>query len=277
MILETFVAVNSALIATRAINTKIEQKMREKILTEGLYHVTTEESAEKIMESGHIRPSNNLLSLGRKKCFFFAGTPSYKDLASNCASEAKKYEFKAVKLNPNEEELSKFRQRTFNDDSITFAGKCYLPEERTEVVDLVLDIDEKGNIFTREKTEEELQNKYIPKDELVQKLNTLSGNNIAGIMGKAYFAEYKTVGEKLWNKILDLKNRITNSNTLKLPEDKTNRQEKTSTNNEEKSMADMLEKCTYDDKEVSENYIETKEKTEQEQNLIIEDEERLCE
>jgi len=60
-----------------------------------------------------------LLSLGRKKCFFFAGTPSYKDLASNCASEASKLEFKAVKLMPNEEELSKFKQRSFNYDSIT--------------------------------------------------------------------------------------------------------------------------------------------------------------
>lgn len=276
MVLETFAAVNSALIATRAINTKIEQKMREKILTDGLYHVTTEESAEKIMQSGHIRPSNNLLSLGRKKCFFFAGTPSYKDLASNCASEARKYEFKAIKLMPNEEELSKFRQRTFNDDSITFAGKCYLPEERTKVVDLVLDIDEKGNIFTREKTEEELQNKYIPKDELVQKMNTLGSNNIAGIMGKAYLEEYNTVGQKIWSKIMNLKEKITNSKTLKLPQENTNRQENAGIN-EENRMADMLEKCTYDDKEVSDNYIETKEKTEQEQNLIRENEGRLCE
>lgn len=63
MILETFAAVNSALFITRAINTKIEQDMREKILSDGLYHVTTEESAEKIIESGHIRPSNMLLSL----------------------------------------------------------------------------------------------------------------------------------------------------------------------------------------------------------------------
>ena len=107
-----------------------------------------------------------LLSLGRKKCFFFAGTPSYKDLASNCASEASKLEFKAVKLMPNEEELSKFKQRSFNYDSITQVGKYYLPEERTKVADLVLDIDEKGNIFTREKTEQD-QNLIIEDEERV--------------------------------------------------------------------------------------------------------------
>ena len=276
MILETFVAVNSALFVTRAIHTKIEQEMREKILSDGLYHVTTEESAAKIMESGHIRPSNMFLSLGSKKCFFFAGTPSYKDLASNCASEATKYEFKAVKLMPNKEELSKFRQRSFNDDSITFKGKCNLSEERTKIVDLVLDIDEKGNIFTREKTEEELENEYIPKAELVQKMSSLTNNNVVGIMGKAYFEEYNTVGKKIWNKIKKLTDKITNSKTLKLPEEKTTTQEKAYIN-EGKNMTEMLENCTYDEKKVSENYVETKEKTEQEQNFIIENEERVCE
>jgi len=276
VILESFVAVNSAMFVTRAINTKIEQKMREKILSDGIYHVTTEENADKIMESGHIRPSNMLLSLGRKKCFFFAGTPSYKDLASNCASEAKKYEFKAVKLMPNEEELSKFRQRSFNDDSITFVGKCNLPKERTQIVDLVLDIDEKGNIFTREKTEQELDKEYIPKDELVQKMNTLTNNNVIGIMGKAYLNEYNTVGKKIWSKIMNLKDKITNSKTLKLPEQNTHMQTEI-TDNKQNSMTDMLEKCTYNEKEVSENYTEKEEKIQQEQNLIREEEERVCE
>ena len=202
MVLETFAAINSALLATRAINTKIEQDMRNKILADGLYHVTTAENAEKIMESGHIRPSSNILSLGSKKCFFFAGLPSYRDLSSNCASEASKYEFKAIKILPNSEELSNFRQRSFNDDSITFKGRCDLPEERTQIVDLVLDIDEKGNIYTREKTEEELE-KYIPKEELVQKMQELGSNNTLGIMGKAYLTEYKTVGQKLIKKLAD--------------------------------------------------------------------------
>lgn len=273
MILETFAAVNSAMFVTRAINTKIEQNMREKILSDGLYHVTTEESANKIMESGHIRPSSIFLSLGRKKCFFFAGTPSYKDLASNCASEATKFEFKAVKLMPNEQELSKFRQRSFNDDSITFVGKCELPEERTKIVDLVLDIDEKGNIFTREKTEEEIENEYVPKDELVSKMNNLASNNVVGILGKAYFREYGTVGKKLWDKLVNLKERITNHKTLKLPAENIDKLNNIET--KENDMKEMLEKYTCDEMEVTENY--SNKNIEKQVELNREDEGRICE
>lgn len=203
MILETFVAVNSTIIATRAINTKIKKEMKEKILKDGLYHVTTEENAKMIMKSGYIKPSGNIASYGRKKCFFFAGIPNYKDLCSNCTFETIKYEFKAVKVSPNEEELSKFRQRSFNDDAITFKGKCNLPEERAKVVDLVLDIDEKGNIFTREKTEKELE-KYEPKEELVKEMKKLSNSIRTLATGKAYINEYKTIGGKIFDKLKNI-------------------------------------------------------------------------
>jgi len=270
MVLESFIAVNSAMLATRAINTKIEQDMKDKILDEGLYHVTTAENAQKIIESGHIKPSSNILSLGSKKCFFFAGLPSYKDLASNCASEAAKYEFKAVKLNPNSEELSKFRQRAFNDDSITFKGRCDLPEERTEVVDLVLDIDEKGNIYTREKTEEELE-KYIPKDELVQKMQELGSNNMLGVMAKSYIREYKTVGQKIIKKLTDIKNRFVKRQNLSLPEIniKDNQCDFTKENN----ISDELKNDTYS---IEESYINDKILDEkEEQSLNVENKELI--
>lgn len=43
----------------------------KKIVEEGLYHVTTKESADKILESGVLNLSNVLLSLGIPKVFFF--------------------------------------------------------------------------------------------------------------------------------------------------------------------------------------------------------------
>ncbi len=265
MILQSFVAINSAILATRAINTKIEKDMREKILTDGLYHVTTDENAQKIMESGHIRPSNIILSGGTRKCFFFAGLPSYRDLASNCASEATKYEFKAIKLNPNNEELSKFRQRSFNDDSITFKGKCELPEERTQVVDLVLDIDEKGNIYTREKTEAELE-EYVPRPELVQKMQELGNNNMIKVMGKAYLREYKTVGQKLLKKINDFKDRLTKNKRLELAEENVN---VSNEQNEikENSIAEELKNSTYTIEEAYINDKQLEEKDEQDLNI----------
>ena len=268
MILQTFVAVNSAILATRAINTKIDEEMKDKILDDGLYHVTTAENAEKIMESGHIRPSGIILSGGTKKCFFFAGLPSYRDLSSNCASEATKYEFKAIKLLPNNEELSKFRQRSYNDDSITFKGKCELPEERTQVVDLVLDIDEKGNIYTREKTEEELE-KYIPKPELVQKMQELGNNNMFKVMGKAYLREYKTVGQKLAKKIAEIKDRLTNKK-LELPGANIKEDEYKCS---EKDISQELKNSTYTVEEAYKNDKMFEEK--EEQNLHIENKELI--
>jgi hypothetical protein len=47
MILQTFVAANSTIIASRAINAKVKEDMKQKILSDGLYHVTTEDAAKK--------------------------------------------------------------------------------------------------------------------------------------------------------------------------------------------------------------------------------------
>ena len=253
MILETFIAVNSTVLATRAINTKIEKDMKEKILSDGLYHVTTAENAKKIMEAGYIKPSNTILSLGKKKCFFFAGLPSYRDLSSNCASEASKYEFKAIKLEPNNEELSNFKQRTFNDDSITFEGRCDLPLDRTQVVDLVLDIDDKGNIYTREKTEEELK-EYVPNPKLVEKMSS----NIISIMGKSYVNEYKTVGKKLIGKLKAFRDRITRKKVPMLAETDNLEQDLRQDMQVPATYTNDLRKQVYEQQEISDNYIEGK-------------------
>lgn len=249
MVLETFIVVNgTTIIATRAINTKIEKEMKEKILKDSLYHVTTEENAKKIMESGYIKPSGNIASYGRKKCFFFAGAPSYKDLCSNCTSETMKYEFKAVKVSPNEEELSKFKQRSFNDDAITFKGKCNLPEERAKIVDLVLDIDEKGNIFTREKTEAEME-KYEPKPELVKKMDELGNSNIILATGKAYVNENKTIGSKVISKLKNIFRR--KDKTEYLPKVNENVANEVS----EENMLSDLKESVYNEKEIQNQYM----------------------
>lgn len=271
MILKTFIAVNSAILVTRAINTKIDESMREKILSDGLYHVTTEENADKIMRLGHIKPSSNLLSLGSKKCFFFAGLPSYKDLASNCASEASKYEFKAIKIMPNAEELSKFKQRSFNDDSITYKGKCELPDERTKIVDLVLDIDDKGNIYTREKTQEELEKQYIPSDELVKKMKSLAKSNVIGVMGKAYISEYKTVGRKISTKLSSLKDILMGKKQIKLPKGNSDNVNYGDIQNDSNNIIDDLGADVFDIEEIYGNYNQEKNESE----ISVESKERV--
>jgi hypothetical protein len=91
------------------------------------------------------------------------------DICRNTASFANQYEFNAVKLNITHDELARFKQRTFNDEAIIYEGKCYLPNERVEIIELVLDLNKGNNIIIRPKTEKE-KKQYIPSPQLIQHL-----------------------------------------------------------------------------------------------------------
>lgn len=229
MILETFIAINSGIIASKMIHTKIEEQMNEEIIEKGLYHVTSEENADLILESGYIKPSNNFISLGRKKCYFFAGQPSYTDLCRNVASSSTNYEFCAVKIDlkkdadsneiPKEKAkqiLSSFRQRSFNDDSITYKGRCNLKDKCATKVQMVLDLDEKGNIISREKTKDEIEKgKYIPSNELIEKLNIEKNNNLMKNLIKSYPKEVTHTYSKIFSKFKSIiSTRKTKTNLL---------------------------------------------------------------
>ena len=74
MLLESFIAMYGiSFFATKAIYTKLDKskEIHEEALNQGLYHITSEENCDKILKSGHIKPSNIISSLGRRKTFFF--------------------------------------------------------------------------------------------------------------------------------------------------------------------------------------------------------------
>ena len=188
MILESFIVANgvanTVAILSKMVHTKVEndKEMTDKILSDGIYHVTTLENANKIIGSGHIRPSGNFASYGRKKCFFFAGTPNYENICINCKTSALNYEFSAIKVMPNKEELASFKQRSLNDGAITFLGKCDLPENRANIVQMVLDLDKDNKVISREKTEEEIEKgEYIPSKILSDKLKINKNQNFEAI------------------------------------------------------------------------------------------------
>lgn len=194
MILETFLVANTTILATKMIYTNIDkvEDVKKNIVNNGIYHVTTSEAADKIMESGHIRPSSNMLSMGSKKCFFFAGMPSHENLATNVASESNKYEFSAIKVDLDESNISKFKVRKYSDNAIVCKGKCDLEQNKVRKVQLVLDLNEKGEVYTREKTTEEIEKgDYVASKELVDKL-ALKENKLTVVenMGKAYLREF---------------------------------------------------------------------------------------
>ena len=163
------VPVNLAALSTKMIYSKIDdaKEIKDIALNEGLYHVTSEENCDKILESGYLKPSNNLISLGRRKTFFFAVAPDYDTLMQNVGS-TNTYEFSALRVKMNEEQLKNYRVRKYSDNAVVCDGKCELKDKQVQKVAMVLDIDEKGNIFTREKSDDE---EYTPKQELVDKLN----------------------------------------------------------------------------------------------------------
>lgn len=200
MLLETFLAVNCAIVSSKMIYTKTEknEEIEKNILEQGLYHITTPEAAEKIMETGYIKPSGNISSLGSKKCFFFAGTPDYQSLIQNVAN-IKGYEMTAIKLNPTAEQLSSYKVRSYHDNAVIYKGECILEDKQAQKVTLVMDIDEKGKIFTREKTQEEIEKGTFEPKEEVKKQLPLEDNlwKQAESLGKSYLHEL----EILWSNI----------------------------------------------------------------------------
>lgn len=207
MLLETFLAAQCAMLSTKMIYTPAEKnkKIEKDILEQGLYHVTTQKAADTILETGYIKPSNSLISLGSKKCFFFAGTPDYQTLIQNVANIGD-YEITAIKVNPTQEQLKSYKVRSYNDNAVIYKGKCTLEDKQVEKVALVIDIDEKGTLFTREKTKEEIEKgTYEPREEVKQKLRMQSMPvQMVGNMGKSYINEYKN----LWSHIKGIAQKI---------------------------------------------------------------------
>ncbi len=169
MLLESFIAMYGiSFFATKAIYTKLDKskEIHEEALNQGLYHITSEENCDKILKSGHIKPSNIISSLGRRKTFFFAGTPNFDALSQNVSIT--QYEFNAIKVKPTEEQLKQYKVRKYRDNAVIYDGQCNLDDKQVEKVKLVLDIDKNGKVFSREKGKDE---DYHPSKELLEKIN----------------------------------------------------------------------------------------------------------
>lgn len=145
MILETFLVLALSFLSTKGIYAKVvdNHAVFQKILNEGLYHVTTQEKAEKILSDGIIRASNIHMSLGREKTFFFAGCRTYQELESNCNKIMGRDDLVALKIHLTYEELAlNFKERILNDHAIIYEGSYTLPEGRCEITHLSIQRNE---------------------------------------------------------------------------------------------------------------------------------------
>lgn len=208
MIIESFLILNTSILATKMIYKGVVDyhDTYNKIINNGLYHVTSKENALKIINDGVLNPSGYINSLGNKKTFFFAGIPTLNDLSTNCAYELNNETLYAIKIKPNHNEMSEFKTRVYNDQSIVYEGDYKLDKTNSEIVELVYDYDDNKNIIIREKKEEEYKSYTQPFDI---KNNLHSKNKFYTLlktMGISYFREYTNLTNLVKNKSLQLVN-----------------------------------------------------------------------
>lgn len=144
----------------------LSEEVNHYVVENGLYHfVPNEEIARKIIHSGKIKASKNIInSYGTPVSCMFAGIPEIDNYLLNLGKNPLFHPEKimyAVKINPYKQEMSNFKTRILQDRAILHEGDCIIPEERTRIVQLVIDLkkDEQGkeSLVLRERTKEEIE------------------------------------------------------------------------------------------------------------------------
>lgn len=92
-------------------------------------------------------------------------------LRENVAGSSEKYEITAINVMPDENDLSKYKIRKYDDNSVVCKGKCDLESCHYRKVHLVMDLNQDGIPYYREKTQSEIENGYEPSEELKNKMN----------------------------------------------------------------------------------------------------------
>lgn len=159
-----------------------DEEIKQEILQEGLYHFTSSENVDKIIESGHIRPTKGIVNnhtIG-KRVFMFSSVPDFKlyiknmDLKDNPIQNGN-FELSAVNMKIQEEDLKNYKTRP-QDGAITYKGKCDLEDKDVSKESFVIDLDENKEFTIRKKTDEEIEKGYIPSEELLQKQKAYKTN-----------------------------------------------------------------------------------------------------
>ena len=170
------------------LNVNENDQMLEKIKNEGIVHFTSNANADKILNSGdnYIKSSGIMLSGGKKRTYFFAGLPSFKDITINIYSYNVMY---GVRIKPTAEQLEKLTYREYNDKAVAYNRDFHFSSEQVEKVYYGLKIDEEKNLFYEEITEEQAKN-YRVSDEL-RKIYNGDGSLKHKLMCNAYGFYYE--------------------------------------------------------------------------------------
>lgn len=159
---------NTMMSLLKVVRTDIDDIAKQEILKNGLYHITKdEETAEKIIQSEHLRPATgitkNINSYGKACVYLFNGIPSVDNYMKNLCQSEKSNPYinptivsNAIKISlQKKEELNNYKVRALVDNAIIYEGYCVLPKEETKAVYLVPDLvrnSETGEPIINQKT-----------------------------------------------------------------------------------------------------------------------------
>lgn len=132
---------------------ELSDEVRKKIEEEGIYHITTKECAEKIVESGYLLPSKGVLDNHFSKsrygngfadfAYMFAGKPTAELFKVNLSHRAMPDgTIYAVKHKPNKFDIENYTER-LEDGAITHEGILDLSNSQPELVRMKM---EKGKL-----------------------------------------------------------------------------------------------------------------------------------
>ena len=163
------------------------QQLMIKISNEGLLHLTTEEAAKKIVESGYVKASKDpIVSYGKPKSFFFAGIPSFGNVCLNLNTFREKAV--AVRIKPSTEILNnkKFNYRAYDDFAIMHSGNFNFEQGTADIVYLGLIVNDVGEFEYKEITKDEYDN-YTPNTESISRDTSKAIKKLADTIKGALF------------------------------------------------------------------------------------------
>ena len=201
----------------KIVKLNIDEAGKEEIVKNGLYHITSsDEVADKILESGYLRPATgfikkNITSYGKACVFLFNGKPTVDNFLKNITNANLDMDpylnptmaVPAISLKPkSKEELKNYKSRGLVDDVLIYEGYCILPDDEVSKVKLVPDLvrDENNNPIKNIKTNKfEIEFREANQNELIN-----DGKNYLAKDDYLKFVEEerKALGYKEGNRII---------------------------------------------------------------------------
>lgn len=128
----------------KSLQLEMSDKVKAKIQEEGLYHVTTREAAEAIMESGFLLPTKGVVDNHFAKSrygdefadfvYMFAGKPTVEMYKNNLSHQVTKDgSIYAIRYRPNEHDINNYTER-YSDGAITHEGILDISNSKPEIV-----------------------------------------------------------------------------------------------------------------------------------------------